>query len=580
MLKLFKHLKPYSKQLTFILVLLFVQTMAQLYLPTLLSEIVDTGIINGDVNYILKIGGLMILVAFIGSIATIFASFVSSKVAMGFGRDIRRKIFTKAESFSLGEFDKVGTASLITRTTNDVNQVQQVLIMILRMMVTAPLTCIGGIIMAISVDKDLSLILLVSMPLVLIAIGLIGKKGMPRFKAMQVKLDKINKILRENLTGIRVIRAFNKQKFEVKRFEEANNDFTENAIKVNKIIALLMPILMLILNVTSVAILWFGAKRIDVNAMEVGNLMAFLQYVMQIMFSLIMVSMLFIMIPRASASADRINEVLSINPEIVDKESTNDKTTKKGYVKFDNVSFFYPGAESPAINNVSFETKPGETTAIIGGTGSGKSTILNLLERFYDASEGKILVDDIDIKDMSQQALREKIGFVPQKAVLFSGTIAENLRYGKEDATAEDLVHASKIAQAYDFISEKENNFDSIVEQGGRNFSGGQKQRLAIARALIRKPEIYVFDDSFSALDFKTDSKLRAALKSETKESAVIIVAQRVSTIMDADRILVLDDGNVVGMGTHKELLDNCAIYKEIASSQLSEEELSNEHGK
>ncbi|AIY82604.1 MAG: ABC transporter ATP-binding protein [Clostridium baratii] len=580
MLKLFKHLKPYSKQLTFILVLLFIQTMAQLYLPTLLSEIVDTGIINGDVNYILKIGGLMILVAFIGSIATIFASFVSSKVAMGFGRDVRRKIFTKAESFSLGEFDTVGTASLITRTTNDVNQVQQVLIMILRMMVTAPLTCIGGIIMAISVDKDLSLILLVSMPLVLIAIGLIGKKGMPRFKAMQVKLDKINKILRENLTGIRVIRAFNKQKFEVKRFEEANTDFTENAIKVNKIIALLMPILMLILNVTSVAILWFGAKRIDVNAMEVGNLMAFLQYVMQIMFSLIMVSMLFIMIPRASASADRINEVLAIDPKIVDKEPTNDKTIKKGYVKFDNVSFFYPGAESPAVSNISFETKPGETTAIIGGTGSGKSTILNLLERFYDASEGKILVDDIDIKDMSQQSLREKIGFVPQKAVLFSGTIAENLRYGKEDATAEDLVHASKIAQAYDFISEKENNFDSIVEQGGKNFSGGQKQRLAIARALIRKPEIYVFDDSFSALDFKTDSKLRAALKNETKESAVIIVAQRVSTIMDADRILVLDDGNVVGMGTHKELLNNCAIYKEIASSQLSEEELSNEHGK
>ncbi|MEG1003929.1 MAG: ABC transporter ATP-binding protein [Clostridium sp.] len=580
MLKLFKHLKPYTKQLTFVILLLFVQTMAQLYLPTLLSEIVDTGIINGDVNYILKIGGVMIFVALIGGIATIFASFISSKIAMGFGKDVRRKIFTKAESFSLGEIDKVGTASLITRTTNDVNQVQQVLIMILRMMVTAPLTCVGGIIMAISVDKDLSLILLVSMPLVLIAIGLIGKKGMPRFKAMQVKLDRINKILRENLTGIRVIRAFNKQNFEEKRFKEANDDFTDNAIKVNKIIALLMPLLMVILNLTSVAILWFGAKRIDMNAMEVGNLMAFLQYVMQIMFSLIMVSMLFIMIPRASASAERINEVLAIEPEIVDEKSTTDKFTKKGYVKFNDVSFFYPGAEHGAINNLSFETIPGETTAIIGGTGSGKSTILNLLERFYDVSKGEILIDEVNIKDMSQDVLRSKIGFVPQKAVLFAGTIAENLRYGKEDATDEELVHAAKIAQSYDFISEKENGFDSNVEQGGKNFSGGQKQRLAIARALIRNPEVYVFDDSFSALDFKTDSKLRAALKSETRESAVIIVAQRVSTIMDADRIIVLDDGNVVGMGTHSELLKNCAIYKEIASSQLSEEELSNEHGK
>lgn len=578
MLKLFKHLKPYSKKLIFVLILLFIQTMTQLYLPTLLSEIVDTGIINGDVNYILKIGGIMIGVALIGSVCTIFASFISSKVSMGLGRDLRRKIFTKAETFSLNEIDKVGTASLITRTTNDVNQVQQVVIMILRMMVTAPLMCIGGIIMAVSVNKDLSLILLVSMPIVIIAILLIGKTGMPMFKAMQVKLDKINRVLRENLTGIRVIRAFNKQSFEKKRFDEANDDFTDNAIKVNKIIASLMPILMLILNLTSVAILWFGANSIDAGTMEVGNLMAFLQYVMQIMFSLIMVSMLFIMIPRASASASRINEVLAIEPDIVDPKKTINKSNKKGFVEFKNVSYFYPGAENAALNNISFETRPGETTAIIGGTGSGKSTILNLLTRFYDASKGEILVDGINITDMSQEALRSKIGFVPQKAVLFSGTIAENLRYGKEDATMDELVHAAKIAQSYNFIEEKENGFESIVEQGGKNFSGGQKQRLAIARALVRKPEVYLFDDSFSALDFKTDAKLRAALKSETIESAVIIVAQRVSTIMDADRILVLEDGNIVGMGTHKELLKNCAIYQEIASSQLSEEELSNEH--
>ena len=578
MLKLFKHLKPYSKQLIFVLILLFIQTMTQLYLPTLLSEIVDTGIINGDVNYILKIGGIMIGVALIGSACTIFASFISSKVSMGLGRDLRRKIFTKAETFSLNEIDKVGTASLITRTTNDVNQVQQVVIMILRMMVTAPLMCIGGIIMAVSVNKDLSLILLVSMPIVIIAILLIGKTGMPMFKAMQVKLDKINRVLRENLTGIRVIRAFNKQSFEKKRFDESNDDFTDNAIKVNKIIASLMPILMLILNLTSVAILWFGANRIDAGTMEVGNLMAFLQYVMQIMFSLIMVSMLFIMIPRASASASRINEVLAIEPDIVDPKKPINKSNKKGFVEFKNVSYFYPGAETAALNNISFETRPGETTAIIGGTGSGKSTILNLLTRFYDASKGEILVDGINIKDMSQETLRSKIGFVPQKAVLFSGTIAENLKYGKEDATMDELIHAAKIAQSYNFIEEKENGFDSIVEQGGKNFSGGQKQRLSIARALVRKPEVYLFDDSFSALDFKTDSKLRAALKSETTESAVIIVAQRVSTIMDADRILVLEDGNIVGMGTHKELLKNCAIYQEIASSQLSEEELSNEH--
>lgn len=578
MLKIFKHLKPYKRELFFVLVLLFIQTMAQLYLPTLLSDIVNTGIMTGDINYILKIGGIMILIAFVGSASTIFASYISSKISMGYGRDLRRKIFTKAETFSLGEIDQVGTASLVTRTTNDVNQVQQVVLMILRMMVTAPLMCIGGIIMAVSVNKELSLILLISMPIVVIAILVIGKLGMPLFKAMQSKLDNINKVLRENLTGIRVIRAFNRQDYEVKRFEKVNDDFTQNAIKVNKIIATLMPLLMLILNLTSVAILWFGSKRVDTGVMEVGNLMAFLQYVMQIMFSLIMVSMLFIMIPRASASAERINEVLDIDPTIVNTKKPTTTFKESGHVEFKDVSFFYPGAEHGAINNLSFVTKPGETTAIIGGTGSGKSTILNLLTRFYDSSKGEILVDGVNVKDMTQETLRSKIGFVPQKAVLFSGTIEENLKYGKEDATKEELIHAAKIAQSYDFIEEKEDGFNSTVEQGGKNFSGGQKQRLAIARALIRKPEVYLFDDSFSALDFKTDSKLRAALKSETTKSAVIIVAQRVSTIMDADRIIVLDDGNVVGMGTHRELLNNCAIYKEIASSQLSEEELSNEH--
>lgn len=578
MLNILKHLKPYIKYLILVLILLFIQTMSQLYLPTLLSDIVNNGIIRKDVNYILKIGGIMIAVAFIGSACTIFASFLSSKVSMGFGKDLRRKIFVKTESFSLNEIDTLGTASLITRTTNDVNQIQMVLLMILRMMVTAPLMFIGGLIMAVSVDKNLSLIILVSMPIVILCILIIGKKGMPMFKAMQVKLDKINKVLRENLTGIRVIRAFNKQDFEKNRFNLANEDFANNAIKVNKLFASLMPLLMLILNLTSVAILWFGAKRINSGVMEIGNLMAFLQYVMQIMFSLIMVSMLFVMIPRASASADRINEVLSTETEIIDPKTPSKESNKKGFIEFKNVSYFYPGAENPALNNISFKTNPGEITAIIGGTGSGKSTILNLITRFYDVSKGGILIDGINLKNITQKSLRDKIGLIPQKAILFSGTIEDNLKFGNETAAKDDLIHAAKIAQCYDFILEKDNEFNSLVEQGGKNFSGGQKQRLSIARALIKKPEIYLFDDSFSALDFKTDSKLRAALKNETKNSAVIIVAQRISTIIDADRILVLDNGNIVGMGTHNELLKTCPIYSEIASSQLSEEELKNEY--
>ncbi|WP_297630812.1 ABC transporter ATP-binding protein [uncultured Clostridium sp.] len=577
MIKLFKKLKPYSLPLFFVVLLLLIQTVTQLYLPTMLSKIVDKGIVGKDVNYIMKIGGYMIGITFIGSIATICASFLSSRVAMGFGRDVRRFVFTKTESFSLAEVDNVGTASLITRTTNDVTQVQQLLMTILTMMVVAPLTCVAGIYMAIKTEPGLSLVLVVSMPLVVIAILVIGKIGMPRFKAMQSKLDRINKVLRENLTGIRVVRAFNKQDVEKDRFEEANYDFTDNAIKVNKIISILMPLLMLILNLTSVAILWFGADKINSGAMEVGNLMAFIQYTMQIMFALIMVSMLFIMIPRAAASADRINKVLAIEPSIVDPENSTSNFPEKGSIEFKNVSFAFPGAENNALSNINFRINPGETTAIIGGTGSGKSTILNLISRFYDSTEGEILVNGTNIKTLPLELLRSKLGFVPQKAVLFSGTIEDNLKFGKEDASMDDMIHASTVAQSYDFILNKEDGFNSLVEQGGRNFSGGQKQRLSIARALIRRPDVYMFDDSFSALDFKTDANLRSALKKETRTAAVLIVAQRINTIKDADNILVINEGKIVGHGTHRELLTNCSVYQEIASSQLSKEELENE---
>lgn len=573
MIKLFKFLKPYAAFVVAILILVFFQSLSELYLPTLMSNIVDTGIVNGDTNYILKIGGFMLLVAAGGTICTVLASFLSSKVATGFSKDLRRNVFSRVESYSLQEFDKIGASSLITRTTNDITQIQQVLVMMLRMMISAPMMCIGGIIMAVSKDAKLSLIIIVVMPILALAIGIIGKKGMPLFKKMQLKIDKLNLVLRENLTGIRVIRAFNRLDHEKKRFDKANLDLTNTAIKVNKIMAALMPIMMVVLNFTTIAVVWFGGIRIDNGSMQVGDLMAFIQYVMQIMFSLIMVSMMFILIPRASASAVRINEVLDTVSEINDGD--NAKTSnKKGYIEFKDVTFNYPGAEKPALSNISFSAKPGETTAIIGGTGSGKSTLISLIPRFYDVSSGSILVDDIDIREMTQEDLRLKIGFVPQKAVLFTGTIADNIRYGKEDASDSEVKHAAETAQASDFISNMKDGFESVISQGGTNVSGGQKQRLSIARALVRRPEIYVFDDSFSALDFKTDAKLRAALKKETGKSTVIIVAQRVSTVMDADRIIVLDDGQIAGIGNHKELLNNCDVYREIVSSQLSEEEL------
>lgn len=446
--------------------------------------------------------------------------------------------------------------------------------MMLRIAVIAPIMCIGGLFMALSKDVPLSITFLITIPLLIIVIGIVGFKGLPLFKSIQVKIDKLNRVVREGLTGIRVVRAFNRTEYEEQRFDEASKDLTETSIRVNKIMASLMPIMMLIFNFMSIGIIWFGAKRIDMNAMQVGDLMAFLQYSMQVMMSVVMVSIIFVMVPRASASAERINEVLNMKPVISNSDNTKKPNGKKGYLEFKNVVFRYPGAEQAVLNNISFITKPGETTAIIGSTGSGKSALVNLIPRFYDIEEGSILLDGVDIREMEQEDLRDKIGIVPQKAVLFSGTVAENIRYGKENATDEEIKHAAKIAQASEFISKMKDGYDSQIAQGGNNLSGGQKQRLSIARAIVKKPEIYIFDDSFSALDFKTDANLREALKSEIKESTMIIVAQRVSTVMNADRIIVLDEGNIAGIGTHEELLKSSKVYKEIVSSQLAEEEI------
>ncbi|WP_338449235.1 ABC transporter ATP-binding protein [Niallia oryzisoli] len=573
MLKLLRYLKPYQMLIVLVLALIFSQSLSELYLPTLMADIIDKGVVHQDIPYIWKIGGLMLLVAALGTACSIAASYYSAKVSMSFGKDLRHKVFSHIENFTLQEFDQFGTASLITRTTNDITQVQQVVNMILRMMVTAPIMAIGGIIMAYSQDAELTKIFLVAVPVLFVVILLVVWKGIPLFKLVQVRLDQVNRVLRENLTGIRVIRSFNRIVYEKNRFQRANADLTETSIKVNKIMALLMPVLMLIMNYTVISIIWFGAVRIDDGDMQVGGLMAFIQYAMQIMFSMIMLSMMFVMIPRASASAARIHEVLQMQPTMLE---TNNPITaqKKGYLEFRNVTFCYPGAEVPALKDLSFNMKPGETTAIIGGTGSGKSTLLKLIPRFYEVDSGSILIDEVDIKDMTLQSLRKKIGLVPQKAVLFTGTVKDNLLFGNENSSDEELLHAVKTAQAFEFVSKMEKGLDSVLSQGGTNLSGGQKQRLSIARALVRKPEIYLFDDSFSALDYKTDSKLRAALKQETEQAALLIVAQRVSTVMYADQIIVLDEGNVAGIGTHKELMKTCRVYQEIVSSQATEEEL------
>jgi ATP-binding cassette subfamily B protein len=574
MFKLFRFLKPYIIPITALVILVFFQAMASLYLPTLMSDIVDSGIINGDIGYITRTGGLMLLVAFGGSVCAITAGLLSSQVAVGFGRIIRNEIFNHVTNFSLNEFDKFDTPSLVTRSTNDITQIQNVMMFSMRMVILSPLMCIGAIIMAVSKDKHLAWVIIAIVPVLLTAILLIARKGFPLFQVIQSKLDKINLVVRESLIGIRVIRAFNRNDDQKKRFHLANLDLTETSIRVNQVMASMMPVMMLLMNLTTISVIWFGSVYIERGLTDIGDMMAFLQYAMQIMFAIGMAMMMFIMIPRAQAAAVRVNEVLETIPEIKDPDHPKPAGNKQGYLQFKNVTFRYHGAQEPAIQNISFEAHPGEVTAIIGSTGSGKSTLINLIPRFYDVSNGSVEIDGVDVRELSQEVLRSKIGLVPQKAILFSGTIADNIRYGKETASDAEVQHAAEIAQATEFISGMKDGYQSMIAEGGTNVSGGQKQRLSIARALVGKPEIYVFDDSFSALDFKTDAKLRAALRKETVDATVIIVGQRVATIMDADRIIVLDEGRIAGMGTHKELYQTCDVYREIVASQLSEEEI------
>lgn len=576
MLKLFRYLRPYGWLIALVMALILLQSLSELYLPTLMADIVNHGVVEGNTGYIWKMGGFMLVVALVGAGVSILASYYASHISSGFGRIVRGKVFEHAEYFSLQEFDKIGTASLITRTTNDINQVQQVLMMMLRMMVMAPMMCIGGIIMALYKDAKLTLVLLAALPILALTIWLIASKGMPYFKAIQKKLDRLNLVLREGLTGIRVIRSFNRTEHEKERFTEANRDLMATSIKVNQIMAFMMPMMMLIMNFSTIAIVWFGGWRIDSGDMLVGDLMAFIQYAMQIMFSLLMLSMMFVMVPRASVSAVRINEVLDMQAGVRDRSQAGGRgrLEEEGTVEFDRVTFHYPGAEKPALDDISFTAHPGEVTAVIGGTGSGKSTLIHLIPRFYDVLKGSVRIGGRDVRDMTQEELRKRMSLVPQKAVLFTGTVADNIRYGKEDATDEEIRKAAETAQALEFIEGMPEGFQSVLAQGGANLSGGQKQRLSIARALVRKPNVYLFDDSFSALDYKTDARLRAALKEETKDAAVIIVAQRVSTVMDADRIIVLDEGRVAGIGTHKELMERCGVYREIVSSQLTKEEI------
>lgn len=574
MLKIYRRLKPYSLQIAAITALVFLQVLADLYLPTVMSDIIDNGIMKEDVGYIWHEGLYMLLISGCGAACAVLASFLSSKVAMGLGRNLRNDIFEHIESFSLAEFDRFGSSTLVTRTTNDIVQIQTVTIMILSMILRAPIMYTGGVILAYSKDRRLTTLLLIVLPFVAVIIYLVAKFVIPLFRQVQKKIDKLNLVLTENLKGIRVIRAFNREAHEKKRFARANGDLTGTYIRVNRILALLMPAMMLLMEALMVGILWFGALRIDAGEMDLGALVAFLQYAMQIMFALVIMTMMFIMIPRAQAAADRVNEVLETEPSIRDVPEARAACSGRGFVEFDRVSFRYQGAEEPALKDVSFRVKPGETTAIIGGTGSGKTTLVNLIPRFYEVESGRVLVDGADVRKLPQEELRAKIGFVPQKAVLFTGSVADNLRYGKDDANEEELLHAAQVAQADGFISGMEAGFGTMLSEGGLNLSGGQKQRLAIARAILRKPEIYVFDDSFSALDFKTDAKLRAALRKETGNATVIIVAQRVGSVMNADRIIVLDEGSVAGIGTHRELLRTCKVYREIVSSQLSQEEM------
>lgn len=525
-------------------------------------------------NYIMNAGILMLLIALLSAACTVIVGLLSARIAAGLSRNLRKSVFTKVESFSNTEFDKFSTASLITRTTNDITQIQMLVIIMIRMVIYAPIMGAGGVMKALNKSSSMTWIIALAVVVLLGLILTVFTVAMPKFKIIQKLIDRLNLVTRENLTGMMVIRAFNTQDFEERRFDSANKDLTNTNLFVNRVMVFMMPAMMLVMNGVTLLIVWVGAHQIAESAMQVGDMMAFMQYAMQILFSFLMLSMMFIMIPRAAVSAQRIAEVLETKPTIVDPKDPKYFDKVQGVVEFKNVTFRYPGAEEDALKNISFKALPDQTTAFIGSTGSGKTTLINLIPRFYDVTGGQVLIDGVDVKAVTQHDLRERIGYIPQKGSLFSGTIESNLKYADENASNEDITKAASIAQAMEFISEKPEGFAAEISQGGTNVSGGQKQRLSIARALVKRPKIYIFDDSFSALDFKTDSALRKALKAQTEESTVLIVAQRISTIMNAEQIIVLEDGKVVGIGTHKELMENCQTYQEIALSQLSKEEL------
>jgi ATP-binding cassette subfamily B protein len=573
--QILKYLKPYIIQILVLTVFVVIQVQTDLALPRYLSDIINEGIILQDNDAILSIGLEMLGVTLIGVIASVIVGYFAARVSTGVSKSVREEIYGKVLGFSAKEMNKFSTASLLTRSTNDVQQIQMVIYLFLRMVISAPIMGISAVINAFQLAPDLSWLIATAVGVVFTIIIAVMVFAVPKFKILQKYIDKLNRVSRENLTGLRVIRAFNTQKYELKKFDNVNKELVRLNLFINRLMVFLQPILFLIFNFLNIGIIWFGAKLLDTRMLEMGDMFAFVQYASQVIMSFLMLTMIIIFLSRSMVSIQRIGEILKTKNSI--KESKNPKKFNKqseGKIEYRNVSFAYPDSEEPVIKNISFTANPGETTAFIGSTGSGKSTVINLLPRFYDVTEGEILIDGINIKDVSLRDLRDRIGYVPQKGYLFSGTIKSNLFFGKEDATEEELKEASEIAQAYDFISEYKKGFDNPITQGGTNVSGGQKQRLSIARALVKNPSIYIFDDSFSALDMKTERNLRKALSKKTKDSTVLIVTQKIGTVMNADKIVVLDEGKIVGVGRHEELLEECEVYREIALSQLSKEEL------
>jgi ATP-binding cassette subfamily B protein len=567
------QLRPYGKEITLVVLFQFVQTLATLYLPTLNADIIDDGVVKGDTGYIMRVGLVMLAVTLVQIVCSVVAVYYGAKTSMALGKDLRAAIFHRVQAFSAQEVSRFGAPSLITRTTNDVQQVQLLVLMTFTMMVAAPIMCVGGIVLALRQDPTLSSLLLVVLPVMIIIVGVIVVLMRPLFRTMQERIDRINQVLREQITGIRVIRAFVRDRHERERFGVANDQLTDVSLRVGRLMALMFPSVMLVVNVSSVAVVWFGGHRIAEGAMEVGALTAVISYLMQILMSVMMAMFMFMMIPRAEVCAERIEEVLGSKPTVHPPVDPVTPERRIGELELRSVDFRYPGAEEPVLCEVSFAARPGHTTAIIGSTGSGKTTLLNLIPRLFDATAGDVLVDGVNVRDLDPVVLARTVGLVPQSPYLFSGTIASNLRYGRPDATDEELWQALEVAQAREFVQEMPGGLDEPISQGGTNVSGGQRQRLAIARTLVHRPEIYLFDDSFSALDYATDARLRAALSEQIADATIVIVAQRVNTIRDADRILVLDEGRVVGSGDHTELMDSCPTYREIVLSQLTEQE-------